>query len=136
MSILYAAYGSNMNLRQMAHRCPNAKRIGVGVINNYELVFARNGYAHITGKKGSSVPVVLWELTAVCEAALDHYEGYPIFYKKQLVKVKTKKEILEAMVYVMAEPYCDVRMRPSYSYLERIKEGYRDNLINQDIIIE
>lgn len=74
---LYAAYGSNMNTVQMKHRCPLARKIGTGIIENYELVFARNGYADIAAKKNEIVPVVVWELTEACERSLDVYEGYP-----------------------------------------------------------
>ncbi len=36
---IYAAYGSNMNLRQMALRCPSAEILGSGVLENYKLTF-------------------------------------------------------------------------------------------------
>ena len=36
---IYYAYGSNLNLRQMARRCPTAKLLGTGVIPDYELLF-------------------------------------------------------------------------------------------------
>ena len=36
---IYCAYGSNMNLEQMSHRCPNAKVIGKGKLENYKLTF-------------------------------------------------------------------------------------------------
>ena len=39
MSKYYIAYGSNMNLKQMAERCPTAERIGIGKVKNYELQF-------------------------------------------------------------------------------------------------
>ena len=39
MSKLYVAYGSNLNLKQMAYRCPTATLVGTGVIDNYELQF-------------------------------------------------------------------------------------------------
>lgn len=45
---LYAAYGSNMNIEQMARRCPTARVVGKGVIKGYELVFRglpNNAYA-------------------------------------------------------------------------------------------
>lgn len=48
---IYGAYGSNINLRQMAYRCPNAKVIGQGILNDYELTFRRGGYANIEPKK-------------------------------------------------------------------------------------
>ena len=36
---LYIAYGSNLNLKQMKYRCPTAKLIGKGVVENYGLQF-------------------------------------------------------------------------------------------------
>ena len=43
---LYMAYGSNMNLEQMADRCRTAEVVGKGILKNYELLFrgqARSG---------------------------------------------------------------------------------------------
>lgn len=42
---LYMAYGSNMNLEQMADRCRTAEVVGKGILKNYELLFrgARHG---------------------------------------------------------------------------------------------
>ena len=39
---LYFAYGSNINLRQMAVRCPDAKVVAPAVLENYELLFRGN----------------------------------------------------------------------------------------------
>ena len=36
---LYIAYGSNLNLPQMAHRCPTAKVVGASEDKGYELLF-------------------------------------------------------------------------------------------------
>jgi hypothetical protein len=36
---IYAAYGSNLNLEQMAHRCPNATVLGTGELSDYQLLF-------------------------------------------------------------------------------------------------
>ena len=33
----YVAYGSNLNREQMAHRCPEAKLVGTGMLSNYEM---------------------------------------------------------------------------------------------------
>lgn len=30
----YLAYGSNLNLEHMAHRCPNAKVVGTTILEN------------------------------------------------------------------------------------------------------
>ena len=39
---LYFAYGSNINLDQMAHRCPAAEVVGPVVLENYRLLFRGN----------------------------------------------------------------------------------------------
>ena len=36
---LYIAYGSNINLEQMAYRCPHSKVLGISEINDFELEF-------------------------------------------------------------------------------------------------
>ena len=43
MDTLYFAYGSNINLDQMAFRCPDATVIGPVTLENYELLFRGNG---------------------------------------------------------------------------------------------
>ena len=86
MKRYYVAYGSNLNIRQMRIRCPHARVIGTAVINDYELLFkgSRTGaYLTIEPKEESEVPVAVWEVTESDEAALDRYEGYPVFYYKK-----------------------------------------------------
>ncbi len=76
---LYIAYGSNLNLQQMAFRCPTAKVIGASKIKDYELLFRggrRGSVATVEPLKGSHVPVLLWELKEKDLQALDRYEGY------------------------------------------------------------
>ena len=74
---LYFAYGSNINLEQMEHRCPDAQLVGPVTLQNYELQFRGSGFATVSPKKGSVVHGLLWKLTPKSEQALDRYEGYP-----------------------------------------------------------
>ena len=81
----YIAYGSNLNVEQMAFRCPSARIIGTSEIKGYELLFkgSKTGsYLTIEPKIGGKVPVAIWAVTAADEATLDRYEGYPNFYYK------------------------------------------------------
>lgn len=124
--MLYVAYGSNMNLEQMVYRCPTAKKVGVSVLKGYELTFrGRNGNCHATidACAGGEVPVVIWEIDAYSERALDLYEGYPNYYRKEYVKVDGK----ECMVYVMNP---NKKGYPSSRYLDCIAKGYEDNGID------
>lgn len=128
----YLAYGSNLNVRQMRYRCPTAKPIGITAIPDYELLYkgSKTGsYLTIEKKKGSLVPIAVWEVTAADEKRLDAYEGYPNFYYKKemkrpvrLANGKTKK--LTAFIYIMHEERelgC-----PSLAYIRTCKEGYRN----------
>ncbi|PYG84796.1 gamma-glutamylcyclotransferase (GGCT)/AIG2-like uncharacterized protein YtfP [Ruminiclostridium sufflavum DSM 19573] len=126
---IYGAYGSNMNLKQMSHRCPNAKVIGTGKLKNYRLTFRgiNNGVANIEKRQGSTVPIVLWEITAECEKALDIYEGYPKLYVKEEVEITTKDGTIKAMVYVMSKQYEQLLAEPSGHYINTIWQGYLDN---------
>ena len=83
---LYVAYGSNLNLQQMGWRCPMAKVVGIGVIENYQLLF--NGVATIVPEEKAEVPVAVWEIQPRDEQSLDRYEGYPTLYRKEDIKVK------------------------------------------------
>ena len=127
-SKLYIAYGSNLNLNQMKYRCPTAKLVGKGTIENYELQFKgmpHCSYATIAPCSGKSVPVALWELQPRDERLLDRYEGYPSHYFKQELPVKLNNGLeLTAMVYIMNLKQ-DFGL-PSASYYDTVSQGYKD----------
>lgn len=123
---LYIAYGSNLNLPQMAFRCPTAKVVGASEIKDYELFFRggrKSSVATVEPLKGSSVPVLLWKLKERDLQALDRYEGYPSFYRKEILPVELKSKTIPAMVYIMNDghPFGS----PSDYYLNTIMEGYQ-----------
>lgn len=125
MSKLYIAYGSNMNLAQMAVRCPTAKVKGVGKIKGWKLVFRGNdgnAVATIEPSEDEEVPVLLWEIKPKDETALDIYEGYPRLYRKEIINVNFKGKNTSAMVYIMNEGR--PLGRPSQRYFETIRQGY------------
>ena len=108
----YLAYGSNLNVNQMAYRCPNARPVGTGAIPGYELLFkgSKTGaYLTIEKSADSFVPVAVWAVTPEDEAALDRYEGCPNFYyKKELTLTMRetaggKLRAVKAFVYIMHE---------------------------------
>lgn len=130
---IYVAYGSNLNMRQMALRCPDAKIAGVGVLKNYQMEFwgwPGHGVATVTPKAGSEVPVGLWEISAADEMNLDVYEGWPRLYRKEDIEVTLPNgETIMAMVYLMNEVYHGekvVTAAPSGRYLATIYQGYTD----------
>ena len=132
MKKLYVAYGSNLNKHQMSYRCPNAVPFTTGILENYELLFkgSKTGsYATVEPCQGASVPVALWTINESDERALDRYEGFPTFYYKKDVTVKTAKGIHRAMVYIMHE---DRPLGiPSEHYVNVCLEGYDDFDLNK-----
>ena len=134
-SKLYLAYGSNLNLRQMSSRCPTAKVVGKSEINDFRLIFRgshASAVATIEPFKGNSVPVLVWDITPSDEAELDRYEGWPILYCKEIIKVKLDSKIVRAMVYIMngERPLG----QPSCYYYSTILEGYKSAGFDVDIL--
>lgn len=121
MKNYYIAYGSNLNLEQMARRCPTAKVVGTTMLEDYQLTFRR--VATIEPQKGSFVPVAIWEIDKLSEIALDRYEGYPRLYRKEYLEIELNGERKQALVYIMniGEP-----QYPDSNYFNVIRQGYND----------
>lgn len=129
----YMAYGSNLNVTQMAQRCREAQIAGYGTLQGWRLLFrgSKTGaYLTIEPEEGSTVPVGVWEITAEDERALDHYEGFPTFYYKRTIPVimqsyrnEPPREV-DAMAYIMHEDRplgC-----PTWLYVATCVQGYID----------
>ena len=124
----YLAYGSNLNKEQMANRCPGAEPIGAALIHDYELVF-RRGFLTIEPHDGAAVPVGIWRISDENEKALDRYEGYPKFYRKEYFNIpfwmpNDDGANEHCLAYVMNEGF--LPEEPSYHYLETVYKGYND----------
>ena len=125
---IYLAYGSNLHLGQMSRRCPDAKRLGTAMLQDYLLLFRggrRGAVATVEPKNGNQVPVLLWTISPRDERNLDYYEGYPFLYRKETVTVDLNGKPTEAMVYIMNDgrPLGG----PSDFYYNTILQGYVDN---------
>ena len=130
---LYLAYGSNLNIRQMKDRCPDARIVGTAELLGWRLMFkgSKSGnYLTIERDEGCTVPVAVWAISERDEQSLDRYEGYPTFYYKKELPVTLreaesgKARPVQAFVYIMHE---ERKLgRPDESYVARCREGYRD----------
>ena len=132
---LYLAYGSNLNLGQMAHRCPDSKVAGKAELPGYRLLFRGrpdNAHATIEKSEGHTVPALLWKVSVRDEALLDRYEGYPYYYDKVQIPVELDGKTVSAMAYVM-QPGFDLN-KPSPSYLHTIREGYQAAGFDQAVL--
>jgi hypothetical protein len=136
---VYAAYGSNINLEQMAFRCPAAQVIGKGWLMDYQLMFLGTsrgcGVATVEPCKGRRVPILLWAISPDCEVALDRYEGWPTLYRKETLPVSGITWMLNditampadvtevpAMIYIMNQGH---PAPPSVGYQDTIERDYR-----------
>lgn len=120
----YVAYGSNLSVDQMAHRCPDATIVGTGILKDWELVFRY--HATIEPRQGSTVPVLVWAISEKDEARLDRYEGYPKYYVKKYLSVPVQAPMgrlnVRGMVYIMVDG--NPVTPPSDAYYGIIEEGY------------
>lgn len=139
----YVAYGSNLNIRQMRWRCPDARVIGTAELEGWRLLFkgSKSGsYLTIEREEGFSVPVAVWEVSQEDEIRLDHYEGFPNFYYKENLTLDIrgirsgKIRHRQAFVYIMHEnrPLGS----PSNAYMATCLEGYRDFGFDTSVLAE
>lgn len=124
MKELYFAYGSNLNVGQMAVRCPMAQLVCRAVLEGYELAF-RCGVLTILPKEGGRIDGILWKVNDRDERALDRYEGYPHLYTKELLPVQTDSGPQTVVAYVMTAPYCEKVQPPAATYLQTVLDGCR-----------
>ena len=139
----YIAYGSNLNIAQMRFRCPDARIIGTAFLNGWELLFkgSKTGaYLTIEKKKGSTVPVAVWEVSEADEERLDRYEGFPAFYYKKEMDltfegIRTGKQRKRPVfVYIMHEdrPIGE----PSGDYLLTCVTGYKNFGFDLGVLVD
>lgn len=132
MKKYYLAYGSNLSMAQMAQRCPDAVYVGTATLKDYQLLFkgsSSGSYLTVEPKKGSGVPVLVWQVSERDENSLDRYEGFPVFYYKKAVEVEIHSLLetetvirAEAIIYIMHE---DRQLGcPTRHYYGICKEGY------------
>lgn len=130
-TIIYFAYGANLDIRGMLLRCPGCKPLTRAVLSDHRLVF--RGAADIEHRTGESVHGALYQITPVHLDSLDRFESYPRFYDRKNVQVVTADgNAVEATVYQMIR-------RKGYSppfngYLDIIISGCRDWGIPEEYI--
>jgi len=128
---LYLAYGSNLNVRQMAYRCPTARPVGAAMIYGWELCF--RGVADIIKSSDPKMvlPVGIWEIEPADEYALDAYEGYRPDTPSEGLYDKIK--VAGIMTYQMTRR--DIA-KPSQQYFNTILEGYHDFGLDTNYLLD
>ena len=78
---LYFAYGSNINLEQMAYRCPDASVVGPVTLEGWELLFRRGGFATIAPKVSTPFKNVIFRRNRMSFFAGQHTGVYSLNYR-------------------------------------------------------
>ena len=100
--MLYIAYGSNISENRMHSRCPSARFITKGYLDDTVLCF--HYYADIERAHDYATPAVLWEISEAEVSTLDRAEGFPKHYKKeQLVFMPEPQLNVEEMIALAGE---------------------------------
>ena len=134
MKRYYIAYGSNLSESQMAYRCPTAKVVGTSILKDWRLLF--NGPASIEKYEGYKVPILIWEIQPEDEKSLDRYEGYPSYYRKEMLDVEVNGKTINAMVYIMNTNKEHIPSDYYYRVLEQGYErfGFDKNILEQALL--
>ena len=118
----YFAYGSNLCVRQMAQRCPDASDPRRAMLSDHDWLINERGVATVERFAGAEVHGVIWQLSDHDLATLDSAEGVPVRYRRDELTVHTDTGPATAWVYI------DHRVEagpPRPGYLERILDGAR-----------
>ncbi|OBB69991.1 poly-gamma-glutamate hydrolase family protein [Mycobacterium sp. 852014-50255_SCH5639931] len=116
----YFAYGSNLCVRQMALRCPDAADPRPAVLSDHDWLINQRGVATVEACTGTQVHGVVWQISDGDLATLDSAEGVPVRYRRDRLTVHTDDGSSPAWVYI------DHRVTPGPprpGYLPKIIDG-------------
>lgn len=120
----YFAYGANMSVATMRHRCPGAQAVGPAVLEGFGFFVGREGWGSVRPSGGDTVHGVLWRLTLRDLAALHAYELlHKGLYDLRRLPVLHDTRRLSAMIYLLRRR---VPGRPRPGYIESIAAAARE----------
>ncbi|MDF5751286.1 gamma-glutamylcyclotransferase [Spongiactinospora sp. TRM90649] len=107
---VYAAYGSNMDPKQMAQRAPHSPMRGTGWVQGWRLTFGgedigwEGALATIVEDPMEQVFVVLYDVPEWDEGTLDQWEGASLgLYHRVRLRVQTLEGEVVAWFHVLDE---------------------------------
>jgi gamma-glutamylcyclotransferase len=128
--VLYFAYGSNLDEKQMRERCPGARRHARATLPGHALAFG--GFSHRWGgavasvirKRGHEVEGLLYAIPTPEVALLDRFEGSPYAYQR-VTRIVVDERANRRCVQVYMQPEEDfVRWTPAPQYFDVIQRAY------------
>ena len=105
VTVLYFAYGSNMDLVQMGSRCERAATVSTAELRSHRFIINSRGVATVVSDRASTVHGLLWRITKEDERSLDRHEGVVQgIYRKAFMKVSVSGgRKVRALVYVATD---------------------------------
>lgn len=128
----YFAYGSNMNSARVVERGLAFENVFSASLDNVELRFNKKAvrdpniaYANVMYAKNSVVEGVVYQLADAQQILkMDHFEGSPVRYSRELFWVQKRDgSKISAWVYVANQAMLADRLRPARWYLEHLLAG-------------
>jgi len=130
-AMLYFAYASNLNRKQMAQRCPDSKPKFLATLPNHKLIFTgwsrqwRGGKATIKPFPDHKVIGGVYEISERDLRSLDKHEGYPNVYNRaNKIVFSEDGDAVEVVTYISREQAQETK--PSLEYLAVVRQGYKD----------
>lgn len=125
-TLLYFAYGSNLNRKQMKERCPDSIPLCEYYLPDFALRFCT--HCDIEAKKGGVVHGAIYAISPRDEAKLDRYEGYSRGSRSNVYDKRFFDEVqqgvrVEVMYYT--KRYSSLSC-PSTRYWQTVLQGYAD----------
>ena len=126
---IHFAYGSNMSVRRLQARVPSAKSLGIGTLDDHQLMFrkkSRDGSTKcdIAPSKGCTVLGVLFWIDPGEEERLDKFEGLGSGYRKEQVLVADRAgQRVPATTYFAQNEHIDTTLKPYTWYLKHVLTG-------------
>ena len=120
----YFAFGSNMDIDQMAQRCPGAKFNKKGLLLCYRFAIDEARVATIIPDNRGCVEGILWKVGANDLEQLDLYEGVANgCYRRATVDImRSQYDTVEAIVYISNRPERKIADGTGSPYMKRIAE--------------
>ena len=143
-TILYFAYGSNMDQHRMSARGVKFSKSEKAEVKGYKITFNKQahgkkgvGYTNITKDKRRTVEGVLYTISEGLKN-LDDCEAFPDHYDKEFfwvtVKRKGKEEKEKSVVYIACKDKIKKGLKPEKGYIYHLIEGAKQHDLSQDYI--
>lgn len=128
-TLLYFAYGSNMDQKRMNDRECKFKNVQKATLKDFEIVFNKKSlkipnvtFANIIPNSKSVVEGMLYTVEKDKIKFLDKFEGYPRHYDRKEILVESEGKEIMAWVYIAQKEWIG-NGHPTREYLNFILEG-------------